>query len=95
MTTIIDSAPASITIPRGSSVDVVIVAHNDDGAPAVLGAMDVVVGDQTVHIEATVPAVDATPVTFGPATLTSDLAAAGVTVVNLGSGLYRVHGPAA
>lgn len=93
MHTIIDSAPSAITIPRDACVEVIIVAHNDDGSPAVLGIMDVLVGDTTVRIAATLPAAEPTPVNFSNAVLSPDLVAAGVTVQNLGNGHYSVCGP--
>lgn len=93
MATVIDSAPVNITVPRNDCVDVVILAHNDDAKAAVLGAMDVQVGDKTVHVEATLPGTNATPVTFGEPVLSADLVAAGVHVINNGNGHYLVCGP--
>lgn len=93
MTTIIDSAPSAITIPRDACTEVVIVAHNDDGANPALGTMTVLVGDQQVQIAATLVGADATPVLFGDAVLDATLVAAGVTVQNQGDGHYLVCGP--
>lgn len=93
MSTIIDSAPTSILIPRDGCVEVLIVAHNDDAVQTVLGQMNVQVGDQVVTIAATLPGSDASTPVFGSAILSAELVAAGVTVEDHGNGQYLVCGP--
>lgn len=93
MATVIDSSPASVTVPRADCVDVVIVAHNDDAQPTVLGTLDVEVGDKIVRVNVTLPGADSTPVDFGDVVLSADLVAAGVTFEDHGNGHYLVCGP--